>query len=208
VEGALFVAAVRGEFIPISVDGRNLPENASRSRNLGVELGATAQPTRWLDLVGSYTFLDLRLRDYKSSVVDATGTRQTVDLSGKRIPGVPAQRITAEARARPADRLGLGVQLEWQGVVYVETGNADRGTWYFRRQPDGPVQGVPFRAVPARTLVNLNAAYRLGRATVFGRVDNLFGARYTGSVRTNDLFGQFYEAGSPTWVSVGIGLDS
>jgi outer membrane receptor protein involved in Fe transport len=68
------------------------------------------------------------------------------------------------------------------------------------------VQDVPFRAIPARALFHLNAAYRLGTATLFGRVENLFGARYAASVRANEIFGRFYEAGSPAWVSVGLSL--
>lgn len=206
VDGAAFLAAVRGEFVPVTVDGRDLPENASRSRNVGVELGIAALATPWLDLGASYTFLDLRLQDYTTSVLDSAGAREEVDFSGKRLPAVPRQRVTGEAQARPLNRLSLGVQVEWQGVVYVETSNADQGIWYFQLEPHGPVQQVPFRAVPARALVHLNAAYRLGAATLFGRVENLFGERYAGSVRANEIFGRFYEAGSPRWGSLGLTL--
>ncbi len=98
------------------------------------------------------------------------------------------------------------MQIEWQSVVYVETGNADAGTWYFRPQPGAPVQQVPFRAVPARALVHLNAAWRLGPATLFGSVENLFGLRYAGTVVANEAAGRFYEAGPPTSVSLGLQL--
>jgi hypothetical protein len=90
--------------------------------------------------------------------------------------------------------------------VYVETGNADQGTWTFQAQPGGPVQQVPFRAVPARALVHLNASFHLGPATVFGRVENLFGETYAGNVVANEVFGRFYEPGSPAWVSLGFSL--
>lgn len=206
VEGAAFLAAVRGEFIPITSDGMDLTENASRSRNAGIELAVTALATPWLDLAASYTFLDLRLQDFTTSVLDSTGTPAEVDFSGKRLPGVPRQRVTSEAQVRPLDRLSLGVQVEWQGKVYVETGNADQGVWYFQRGSGGDVQQVPFRAVPARALVHLNAAYRLGPATLFGRIENLFGKRYAGNVRVNEIFGQFYDAGSPRWASFGLSL--
>jgi iron complex outermembrane receptor protein len=206
VEGAAFMAAVRGEFVPISSDGMDLPENASRSRSAGIELAVTALATPWLDLAASYTFLDLHLLDYTTTVLDSTGTPAEVDFSGKRLPGVPRQRLTGEAQARPLDRLRFGVQLEWQGKVYVETGNADQGIWFFKGGPAGAVQQVPFRAVPARALVHLNTAWRLGPATLFGRVENLFGERYAGNVRANEVFGRFYEAGSPRWASFGISL--
>ncbi|HET6342852.1 MAG TPA: TonB-dependent receptor, partial [Gemmatimonadota bacterium] len=206
VEGAVFLAAVRGEFIPITSDGMELTENASRSRNAGIELAVTTLATPWLDLSASYTFLDLQLLDYTTSVLDSTGAPVQVDFSGKRLPAVPRQRVTGEAQARPLDRLSLGVQVEWQGMVYVETGNADEGIWYFQREPGGDVQQVPFRAVPARALVHLNAAYRLGPVTLFGRIENLFGERYAGNVVANESFGQFYQTGSPRWASLGLSL--
>ena len=60
--------------------------------------------------------------------------------------------------------------------------------------------------MPARALVHLNAAWRLGPATLFGSVENLFGVRYGGNVLANETAGRFYEAGSPAWVSVGLRL--
>ena len=117
---------------------------------------------------------------------------------------MPRQRITGEARVRPFAALDLGVQLEWQSVMYVETGNADAGIWYFRPQAGAPLEQVPFRAVPARTLVHLNAAWRLGPATLFGSAENLFGLKYAGNVVANENFGRFYESGSPATASLGL----
>lgn len=204
LEGSVFYADVRGEFVPRTVDNMSRPENASRSRNIGVELGVTARPTDHVELVSSYAFLDLRLRDYTSVVLDSTGTLQAVDFGGKLLPGVPRHRLTGEARVNPLPPMDIGVQIEWQGVVYVESGNSDTGIWYFRPQLGAPVQQVPFRAVASRALVHLNAAWRWGPATLFGSVENLFGLRYAGNVVANESSGRFYEAGSPAALSVGL----
>jgi len=150
--------------------------------------------------------LDLRLRDYTSAVLNSTGTLDTVDFGGKLLPAVPQHRFTAEARVNPLSALDLGVQVEWQSVVYVETGNAAAGTWYFQAQTGGPVQQVPFRAVPARALLHLNAAWQLGSATLFGSVENLLGTKFAGSISSNEPFGRFYELGSPATISVGLRL--
>lgn len=206
LEGAVFFADVRGEFVPITVDGTTVPENASRSRNVGVELALTGRITRRLELAASYAFLDLRLREYSSIVLDATGAPREVDFSGKLLPAVPRHRVTGEARVRPVGAADLGVQVEWQSVVYVETGNARTGTWYFQPAPGAPVQAVPFRAVPARALVHLNGSWRLGPVTLFGSVENLFGVEYAGSVVANEFAGRFYEAGSPRRGSLGLRL--
>jgi iron complex outermembrane receptor protein len=204
LEGSVFYADVRGEFVPTTIDGEPSSENASRSRNIGVELGMTARASRRLELGASYTFLDLRLRDYTSLVLDSTGASHAVDFGGKLLPAVPRHRVTGEARFHPLAALDLGVQVEWQSIVYVETGNADAGTWYFQPGPGTPVQQVAFRAVPARALVYLNGAWRLGPATLLAGVENLFGRRHAGTVVANDAFGRFYEAGPPASVSLGL----
>jgi iron complex outermembrane receptor protein len=204
LDGSVFYADVRGEFIPRTIDNVSRPENASRSRNIGIELGVSVRAASGVELGASYSFLDLRLRDYISVVLNSAGMSEEVDFAGKRLPGVPRHRLTGEARLNPLPDIDLGVQIEWQSLVYVETGNAEAGIWYFPPPAGVPVQQVAFRAVPARTLVHLNAAWRLGPATLFGSVENLFGLRYAGSVLANESVGRFYEAGSPASVSLGL----
>ena len=74
LDGSVFYADVRGEFVPRTVNNVSRPENASRSRNIGVELGATARASAHSSFCGGYTFLDLRLRDYTSAVLGSDGT--------------------------------------------------------------------------------------------------------------------------------------
>ena len=204
LDASVFYADVRGEFVPRTFNGMSRPENASRSRNTGVELGVHARASSRLDLAATYTLLDLRMRDYASEVLDSTGRAKATDFAGKLLPGVPRHRLTGEARVRPVAALDLGLQVEWQSVVYVESGNADTGTWYFRT--GASVQQVPFRAVPARALLHLNAAWQVGPATLFGSVENLFGLEYAGTVLANENAGRFYEAGSPRSVSAGVSI--
>jgi iron complex outermembrane receptor protein len=207
IDASIFFADVRGEFIPRAMNNVSQPENASRSRNIGVELGVTARAMRRVELLAGYAFLDLRLRDYTSFILGSTGAVESVDFAGKRLPAVPRHRLTAEARVNPLAALDLGLQVEWQAIVYVETGNAERGIWYVR-QPGAPVQQVPFRAVPARALLHFNAAWGLGPAMIFGSVENLLGRRHVGNVIANERLGRFYESGSPASVSVGLRITS
>jgi iron complex outermembrane receptor protein len=205
LDGSVFYADVRGEFIPRTAAGVSKPENASHSRNFGIELSATARATRRIEIQAAYAFLDLRLRDYTSVVTGSTGAPDTVDFAGKLLPAVPRHRFTAEARVSPLTGLDVGAQVEWQSVVFVESGNADAGIFYVR-QAGAPVQQVPFRAVPARALLHLDAAWRLGPATLFGSVENLFGLDYAGNVLANEASGRFYEGGPPASVTVGLSL--
>ncbi len=206
LEGAAFVSAVRGEFVPVTIAGVTFPENASRSRNAGIELGVTALPTPWLHVSAGYAFLEMELTDYTTFILNSAGVREEADYSGKRMPAVPRHRITTEAQLRMLDRIRLGLQGEWQGIVYVETGNRRRGTWYFQEAPGQPPQQVPFSAVPARALFHLNGDLRMGPATVFARLENLFGEKYVGNVVANESQARFYDPGTPASVSVGVSL--
>lgn len=204
IDGAVFLALVRGEFVPMTISGLSFSENASRSRNLGAELGLTSNVTPWLDVTGGYTFLDLRFTDYTSSVVDSTGARRVVDFSGKQLPAVPRHRVAGEATFRPMRRLSIGVQAEWQGIVYVETSNSKSGMWY--SQSGGAVQETPFSSVPARTLLHLNGSMRFGAATLFSAVENVLGEKYVANVVANESVGRFYEPGLPRWATFGLNL--
>jgi iron complex outermembrane recepter protein len=206
LEASVFYADVHGEFVPITTNGESAAENASRSRDVGVELGVTAHPSRRLEVGATYTFLDLRLRDYRSLVLDSAGIARVVDFSDKLLPAVPRHRATADARFHPLAALDVGAQVEWQSTVYVETGNVVAGTWYFQPRPGLPVERVPFRSLPARALVHLDAGWHVGRATLVASVENLFGVRYAGTIEPNESLGRFYEAGPPASVALGVRL--
>ncbi len=203
LDGSVFYADVRGEFVPHTVNNMSRPENADRSRNIGVELGVTARVTDQVDLAATYTFLDLRLQRYSSAALDSTGALSQVDFAGKLLPGVPRHRLTGEARLSPLPVLDFGLQLEWQGVVYVETGNADAGVWHYQTQAGG-LQQVAFRAAPARALVHLSGEWRIGPATLLGSIENVLALRYVGNVVANEILGRFYEAGPPRSVALGL----
>jgi iron complex outermembrane receptor protein len=207
-DAAVFYADVDGEFVPVNSNGVSLPENASQSRNVGIELGVIWLAARWLDVSATYTFSDFRLLDYATTVTDSAGNAQPVVYNDKQMPTIPQSRITADIVTRPLAALSLGMQFEWQSQMYVETGNQEVGVTYFHPPPSPPgtIVAVPFRAVPARALVQLNGRYQWGPVGVFASIDNLFGTVYTANVVANDLNGAYYEAGSGTWVSLGASV--
>jgi len=205
-DAAVFYADVDGEFVPVNSNGVSLPENASHSRNVGVELGATWLAAPWLDVSATYTYSDFRLMDYVTTVLDSAGVAQPVVYNDKQMPTIPQSRVTAEIVTRPLAALSLGLQFEWQSQMYVETGNEEQGVTYYDPPGPQPVTAVPFRAVPARALVQVNARYQLGPVGMFASVDNLFGTVYTANVVANDLNGAYYEAGSGRWLSLGASV--
>lgn len=206
-DASVFLANVDGEFVPIDAGGSYQIENASKSRNFGIELSLMATLTRWLDVTGSYTFSDFRLLDYVAQVRDSTGQVRPVDQSGNLLPAVPQNRMTLGAQFYPVRLLSVGIQLEWQSLMYVESGNEVTGVVY-RVTPTSTAFPVPFSAVPARALVQLNAQYQLGPVALFGTVENLFDITYVGNIVANQGNGAFYESGPGRWVTLGarVGL--
>lgn len=204
-DAAVFYADAQGEFVPVDADGQYELKNASQSRNFGIELSLTATILSWLELSASYAYSDFRLQDFTNLVRDSANQIIPVDQSGSMLPAVPQNRVTAEARLRPVTGLLLGMQFEWQSLMYVETGNQQSGIVY--AFSPGPVaRPVPFRAVPPRVLMQLNAQLQLSNFQIFATIQNLFGITYVGNVLPNAPNGAFYEAGSGRWVSLGVRL--
>jgi iron complex outermembrane receptor protein len=207
---AVFYADITGEFlsrtVPTPTGPRPIFENAGASRNIGVELGWTALLTKWLDFTGSYTFADYELTDFQSLVVNEAGQSVLADYSGNRLPGVPVHRFGGEFRFRPVKALLLGVGGEWQSKTYVDNANTESGNVYFRSFGSPVVNAVPFSAVPAWGIVNLNARYAIGPATIFGNVENLFNKTYVANAVINDGTGRFYNAGSGRFAVLGVSV--
>lgn len=210
LDASLFRANVRGEFLPRTIPTPTGPrpvfENAGRSRQTGLEFAATLLAAPWLDVIGSYTFADYVLTDFQALQVQSDGTSQLVDFSGNKLPGVPRHRFGGEARFRPLQNLSASVGAEWQSQIFVENGNGDQGTVYFRAFGSPAVLQQSFRSVPAYALVHLSASYQLGPTTIFGSVENLFDKTYVGNITVNDGTGRFYSAGSGRYIALGASV--
>lgn len=210
LDASVFRANVRGEFLPRTIPTPTGPrpvfENAGRSRQTGFEVAATVLAAPWLDLIGSYTFADYVLTDFQAQQVQSDGSSQLVDFSGKKLPGVPRHRFGGEARFRPLQHLAASIGAEWQSRVFVENGNSEQGTVYFRAFGSPQVQQQAFSAVPAYALVHLSASYELGPTTIFGSVENLFDKTYVGNITVNDGTGRFYSAGSGRYIALGASV--
>ena len=203
---ALFRTDIEGEFIPTSIGGTTVFENAGDSRHVGFEAGVRAFVTDWADVVGSYTWSDFTLDQFTSQVVQPDGTRQEVDFSGNRLAGVPVHRLAAEFRTRPLPGVSAWVGGEWQSKVFVENGNADEGEVYvpgFGPTPPPPT-AVPFTSVDAFALVHVGASWTSGPVTLRASVENLFDETYVGDVAVNAADGRFYGAGAGRYVALGM----
>jgi iron complex outermembrane receptor protein len=183
---AIYHAAVSGELIAYQVPtspGRVFFQNAGHSRHDGLEIGANALLVPGVRLLVAWTQSDFRYTSYVAS---------GHDLSGRAIPGVPAQWLHFLWQVRPAFAKGAWLEVEQthsSSVLVDDTLNTRAAAWWktdLRLGWDGTASG--------------------GEIHPFAGIDNVFDAHYVGSVVINAANGRYYEPAPGRNVYVGLSL--
>ncbi|MES2957017.1 MAG: TonB-dependent receptor [Pseudomonadota bacterium] len=167
----LFRANTRNEVVSAtSSGGRNSFSNADRTQRKGLELSLDAAGGAHWDALLSYTLTAAEFERF----VTAAG----IDLSGRRIPGVPRHSLFAELRWRdPATGLSSAVELRSASKVAVNDANSAFA---------GSYNAVNWRGGIERRTDNWEWS-------VFVRIDNLFDEKYVGSVIVNEANQRYFE---------------
>ncbi|AKJ00122.1 iron complex outermembrane receptor protein [Archangium gephyra] len=155
--------------------------NTGRSRHMGAEVALEAKVTEELRVRAAYNALQATFRDYVS---------QGQQLRGKRVPGIPANQVSAEAVYQHASGARAAVEVFSAGGLYADDANTVREhtAW----------------VVNAR----LGHRFPMGAFEVspFVGFQNLLSARYSDNVRVNASRGRYFEPAPPLSVYAGAGL--
>jgi iron complex outermembrane recepter protein len=159
-------------------DGRTFYRNAEAARHDGLEALAEWAPAPGLRLGATYGWSYF-------AFTEASGA-----LAGNRVPGVPEHRLAAHAQALHRGVLGR-VDLRAASSTWADDANTARAD--------------------AFALLDLrlgHAGLPAGRALVlpFVQLQNMFDARYVGSVALNAQAGRFYEPGAGRAVQAGVSV--
>jgi iron complex outermembrane receptor protein len=174
----LFRADTRNELVTASSSGgRTIYANAGKSKREGVELSLDASLPHGFNATVAYT---QTLATYRDLVTPAG-----VDLSGKRIPGVPRHVLFAE--------------LGWK-----HAGSGFSGATEVRAASRLVANDANTASAAGYVIANLRGGFeqKLGawQFSQFARIDNLFDVAYVGSVIVNESNQRFYEpAPGRTW---------
>lgn len=224
---AVYRTNVTGEFLSrtVVIPGVQFPrtifENVGRTRRTGLELSATTLVAPWMDVVTSYTYARYVMTQFTGTEINERGQSVPANYAGKRIPGVPEQRVAAEVRLRPTSSLGITLWGEAQGRTYVDNANTVRGTIFTQvTQTGAPPRIVPvaFGAVPGYGLAHATLTYALpetrgartgaSRASLFVNVENLLDRRFVAAIATNSGNGRFYFPGAGRVVNAGVTMST
>jgi iron complex outermembrane receptor protein len=179
---ALFTMDVTDELVPFEIGGTTYYENAGESKRNGLEAQLVLEPVEHLVTTLAYTYSDFEFDKF----VDDDGN----DFSGKTIPGVPENLLSADfTYTHPS---GIYSQFTALHVDEIYADNANT------------------TANDAYTLADL----RLGYSQFFGPwelspfigVNNLFDKLYNGNVRINAFGGRYFEPAPDRNIYAGLTL--
>lgn len=173
---AVFRTYTKDEIVSAGASGgRTTYQNAGRTLRDGIELSWDARLYRNLRAQLSYTYLHARYRDSFCSG-SCSGSNPQVP-AGNLIPGIARNTATASLAWEPEQGWNGGVDVDYLGKVYVNDQNSE--------------------SAPSAVVTGLHTGYTWKRdhwtVNAFARVDNVFNARYAGSVIINDANNRYYE---------------
>ncbi|HET7604267.1 MAG TPA: TonB-dependent receptor [Gemmatimonadales bacterium] len=182
---AVYQARIRDAIVPFEEsDGRSFHANAGRIRNRGLEASASVRLLPHWTAQAAWTWSDYRFTDYKL----VTGS-DTTRLDGHRLAGLPRSALHMGIRGT----LGYAWVALDQSVASSVWGDDDNTI---------PVDGWQVTDFRAGASLTLGAT----QLSPFVGVNNLWNARYVGSVTINGAGGRVLEPSPGRNVYVGLEL--
>ena len=165
--------------------GRSTFQNAGATRRRGLETSWARELSENLRAQVAYTWLDARYVDpFLTCTATPCAVANVPIASGNRIPGVARSALYASLAWAPALGWRGGIEGRALSRVWVNDLNSDAASGF------------------ATASANLGYVARVGAWDLsgFGRVDNVFGRKYAGSVIVNEGNSRFFEpASGRTW---------
>lgn len=189
-QAALFSATTRNELVVArNSGGRSAFANATRTQRSGAELTLAATLPRNWHWQLSYTALQAEVVDaYRTCIATPCLTPNTLIAAGSHLPGVPASSVYQQLEWGRASGWRASLEARHVSAVYANDLNDTRASEY--------------------SSVDIGAGYAAvhgaGRWSVYARVENIFDARYSGSLIVNEANGRYFEPAPGRTVLVGF----
>ncbi|HSU95932.1 MAG TPA: TonB-dependent receptor [Gemmatimonadaceae bacterium] len=181
---AAYDMRIDDELIPFEVAsaaGRQFYRNAGTARHRGIDASATALLGSSMQLHGTYSFTDARYVSY--DVASGTGT---TSYASNRVPGVAPNLASLSLDVGNPDARFVSVEERYRSNILVNDANT--------------------ASAPASVVTNLRGSIRVGAASLFGGVGNLFDEVYDTSVSINAFGGRYFDPAAGRTFYVGVDL--
>lgn len=170
---AMYRANVRNAIVQSRVlDGTAFFQNAGRTRNSGIEAGASLRLGGIASVNAAYTWSNLKFADYRQT----TGARVDT-LDGKQLPGVPPQQLRIGLRSGSVRGFTIDADQTWTSALFADDLNRIRvpgwGTGVTNVRAAWTSSWSGYRVEPFVGLLNAQNNAYIGAVTVngaFGRV--------------------------------------
>ncbi len=187
---ALFRADSNNELVLESdTGGRSAYGNAGLTRHQGVEVSADAHLLPRLALQLAYTYLDARVdTSYYACSAVPCAKPNTLVAAGNYIPGLPEHDLYSQLQWQVTDHWEWLLTDSYESKVYANDANTVYAGAY-------DVLGID---------TDYTWQWRPGQLRAFLRLDNLLDRRYAGSVIVDNTSAEYFEAGPPRAILVGV----
>ncbi|MBI4828714.1 MAG: TonB-dependent receptor [Nitrospinae bacterium] len=152
--------------------------NAGRTSHKGVQAGASAAVTPWLDARLSLSYAEHRYEEWKPQA--------TVDYSGKEISSAPRLLGNATLGFHPGFLGGATAELEWTKVG---------GYW---------MDDANTHQYAGHDVFNARVAYRAGALDLYARAMNLANTRWANAAAYSAFGGEEFAPGAPLSLYAGL----
>ena len=180
-DAALFQANSTNEIVALQASGgRTVFQNADRTTRRGVEASWSASWPGLSTRVG-YTFLDAR---FNSPYLGAQG----LVPAGNRLPGAPRHSLFGDVESSLTEVVKAGLEIRLESKTSVNDLNSDAAAGY----------------AVFNTRLSREFRFNGAKMLLYGRIDNLLGKAYAGSVIVNDVNARYFEPAPGRRLFVGV----
>lgn len=165
--------------------------NSGSASNNGAELSLIWFPHNSLNVTASYTYMDFKYKDFISSA-RINNTIEIYQLEGKRVPGIPKQKLSVELTYKFLFGLNTAISFNALDRIYVNDWN---GPTPNTTGNNSDYYNNGFFTTDLKFVYNLFTGF--GNVGLFGGINNLFNVRYNSSVVPNAAANRYFEPGAP-----------
>jgi iron complex outermembrane receptor protein len=175
--------------------------NSGGAINNGIELSLTYVPQSQWNMAAAFTYMDFKFKDFNETQL-INNSYKTFQLGGKKVPGVPEEKVSFQSSYKFSFGLSTNLTLNWTGKYYVNDVNGPEST--ASQNLSNYVNDQYFTA-DIKCDYNLNVSF--GNFDFFFGIINLLNTKYNSSIIPNAAADRYFEPAAPRNWYTGLSIN-